>query len=397
MKFNYQGRLKNGQAQSGSVEASSLEEATEILQRNEIYVTSLEQESTSVYHQPISLFERVNAKDIVLFSRQLAIMFKAGIPVVESLRSISNQIKKRKFKEQINKIGNKIENGESLSQALEGYRNLFSPFYIGMTKSGEVSGRLSETLEYLANHLEKEYTFNSKIIASFIYPGFIFFIFLSILILMMIFVVPGLIKVFEGMELPLITRIVLGIGNLLLRWWWVPLLAIGTIFFFFIRFIKTDVGRQTIDRISLRIPLISEFVKKINLVRIAENLSTLITGGLPIVQALEVTAGVLGSNTYQKIIFEARDRVRKGEIISSTLTKYPDLFPTLFIQMMVVGEKTGNIDSSLLNVVGFYRGEIDRSLESMVKLLEPIMIIVIGGLIGIMIISILMPIYEITI
>jgi len=397
MKFKYQGRLKDGQVQSGSVEAPSLEEATAILQRNEIYVTFLEAESTSVYHQQISLFERVGAKDIVLFSRQLAIMFKAGIPVVESLRSISKQIKKNRFRKQIDKVGDKIESGESLSQAFSEYPDLFSPFYIGMVKSGEVSGRLSETLEYLADHLEKEYTFNSKIIASFIYPGFIFFVFLSILVLMMIFVVPGLKEVFAGMDLPLLTRIVLGTGDLLLRWWWVPLLVIGGMVFAFIRFIKTEVGRRTVDKILLRIPLIGEFIKKINLVRIAENLSTLISGGLPIVQALEVTAGVLGSDTYQKIIYEVRDRVRKGEVISSTLIKYPNFFPTLFIQMVVVGEKTGNIDSSLMNVVGFYRGEIDRSLESMVKLLEPIMIIVIGGMIGIMVISILMPIYQITI
>ncbi len=397
MKYNYQGRSSDGQVQSGSVEANSQEEALEILQRNNIYVTFLEEEKPSLYGKEITIFERVTSKDIVLFSRQLAIMFKAGVPIVESLRSIAKQTKKNKFREQINKIGDKVESGGALSQALEAHPKIFTPFYVGMVKSGEVSGRLSETLEYLANHLEQEYNFNSKIVASLIYPGFILFVFLAILILLVVFVVPGLSDIFEGMELPLMTQIVLGTGELLVQWWWVPILGLSTIIFLFIRFARTDAGKKTIDAVSLRIPLVGEFIKKINLVRIAENLSTLIAGGLPIVQALEVTAGVISSNTYKKIILETRDNVRKGELISSVLVKYPDFFPILFLQMVIVGEKTGNIDSSLINVVNFYQGDIDRSLEGMVKLLEPIMIILIGGLIGIMVISVLTPIYQITI
>ncbi len=397
MKYNYQGRSDDGQVQSGSVEANSQEEALAVLQKNNIYVTFLEEEKPSIYGKKITIFERVSSKDIVLFSRQLAIMFKSGVPIVESLRSIAKQTKKSKFREQINKVGDKVESGGSLSSALEAYPKLFTPFYIGMVKSGEVSGRLSETLEYLADHLEQEYNFNSKIVAALIYPGFIFFVFISILILLVVFVVPGLSDIFEGMELPLMTQIVLGTGELLVQWWWVPILALSAFIFFFVRFARTDTGKKTIDAVSLRVPLIGEFIKKINLVRIAENLSTLIAGGLPIVQALEVTAGVIGSNTYKKIILETRDGVRKGELVSSVLVKYPDFFPILFLQMVTVGEKTGNIDSSLVNVVNFYQGDIDRSLEGMVKLLEPIMIIIIGGLIGVMVISILTPIYQITI
>ena len=397
MKYNYQGRSDDGQVQSGSVEADSQEEALGILQRNNIYVTLLEEEKASIYNKKITIFERVGNRDIVLFSRQLAIMFKAGVPIVESLRSIAKQTKKTKFREQINKVGDKVESGGALSQALEAYPQLFSPFYVGMVKSGEVSGRLSETLEYMANHLEKEYNFNGKILSSFLYPGFIFFVFFAILILLVVFVVPGLREIFEGMELPLMTRIILGAGELLIQWWWVPILGLIAGVFFFVRFARTDLGKKTIDVVSLKIPLIGEFIKKINLVRIAENLSTLIAGGLPIVQALEVTAGVINSNTYKKIIFETRDNVRKGELISSVLIKYPEFFPILFLQMVMVGEKTGNIDSSLINVVNFYQGDIDRSLDGMVKLLEPIMIIVIGGFIGIMVISLLTPIYQMTI
>ncbi len=213
----------------------------------------------------------------------------------------------------------------------------------------------------------------------------------------MIFVVPGLEEIFEGMELPLITRIIFGLGEFLVQWWWMLVLGLVAGIFSFVRFARTSTGKKTIDALSLRIPLVREFIKKINLVRIAENLSTLIAGGLPIVQALEVTAGVITSDTYKKIILKTKDSVRKGEAISSVLAKYPNFFPTLFLQMVIVGEKTGNIDTSLTNVVSFYREDINRSLEGMMKLLEPIMIILIGGLIGVMVVSLLTPIYQITI
>ncbi len=397
MRFNYQGRTSDGQVQSGSVEANSQEKALEILQANNIYVTLLEEEKTLAFKKDISFLERVGAKDIVFFSRQLAIMFKSGVPIVESLRSIAKQTKKNRFRDDINKIGDKVESGESLSQALETFPKYFPPLYIGMVKSGEVSGRLAETLDYLANYLEQEYNFNSKIIASLIYPAFIFFVFLAILILLVVFVVPGLSDVFQGMDLPLMTRVVLGTGQFLVKWWWIPIIALVVGGYFFIQFARSTEGRIKIDRFSLKLPLVGEFIKKMNLVRIAENISTLIAGGLPIVQVLEVTAGVIGSNTYRNIVFEMRDGVRKGELMSSVLAKHPNFFPVLFLQMIIVGEKTGNIDSSLSNIVNFYQEDIDRSLESMVKLLEPIMIIFIGGLVGMMVISILTPIYQMTV
>jgi len=266
-----------------------------------------------------------------------------------------------------------------------------------MIKSGEVSGRLSETLDYLADHQEREFNFNNKIIASLSYPGFIFVVFIGILVLLMTFVIPGLSELFEGKELPLITIIVLGAANFFIRWWWVPVIVIIAGIFLFVRFARTAVGRITIDAILLRIPMVGEFIKKMNMVRISENISTLISGGLPIVQALEVTSGVLNSHTYKKIIDETKSAVRRGDLMSSVLIKYPNFFPALFVQMVTVGEKTGSIDTSLMNVVNFYRADVNRALETMVKMMEPLMIILIGGLVGVVVIAILTPIYQINI
>ena len=382
MKFEYQGRSENGQMQSGIVEASSREDAINVLKKNNIYVTFLEEKKDNIYSADITFFQFVSSKDMVLFSRQLAIMFQSGVPIVESLRSISKQTNKKKFKDQIEELAIKVESGESLSQALAAFPKTFNPFYVGMVRSGEASGRLAETLEYLADHLEQEHNFNSKIISSMIYPAFILVVMVGILILLVVFVLPGLEDVFADMDLPWNTRLILNSGDIFKQWWWVLALSILAIVFLFRTFSKTPDGEKLIDSIILKIPVIGEFVKKINLVRIAENISTLVAGGLPIVQALEVTAGVLSSNSYKEIMYEARDNVRRGEMISGTLIKYPKHFPVLFIQMIVVGEKTGNVDSSLKNVVSFYQGDVDRSLDTIVKMMEPAMIALVGGLVG---------------
>lgn len=394
MKFNYQARSEDGQVQSGTVEARDEEGAIAVLQKHGLYASFIEEEKLSIYSREITFFERIGKKDVVLFSRQLAIMFKAGVPIVESLRAIGKQTKKEKFQNQILKIAEKVEGGNTLSQALNNFPETFNFFYIGMVKSGEISGELSETLEYLAEHIEREYDFNNKIISAMIYPAFVLFVFTSVLFLMMVFIIPMLGEIFEGTDLPITTKIVLGFSDLIAQWWWVPVILFVLFVIFGIRYFKTKQGKRSIDRMVFKIPLINEFFKKINLVRIAENLSTLIAGGLPIVQTIEVTAEVVGSEAYKEILLETRDGVRKGELISSVLSKYPKYFPPLFTQMIVVGEKTGKIDSSLKNVVNFYQGDIDRTLDSLVKLLEPVMIILLGGLVGFLVISILMPIYQ---
>ncbi len=396
MKFNYQARTEDGQIQTGVVEANNKEEAIRVLQRHSLYISFLEEEKAPFYSRQINAFDVIKRKDVVLFSRQLSIMFKSGVNIVESLKTIGKQTKKNRFKEEILKIADKVESGNNLSQALSFFPKTFTPFYIGMVKSGEASGKLSDTLEYLADHMEREYNFNNKIVGAIIYPAFVFFAFIGIIFFMMTFVIPRLGEIFEDMSLPLMTKIVLGASNFIVEWWWFIILIIISVVVLSVRYFKSDEGRKTGDKIVFRIPLINEFIKKINLVKVAENLSTLISGGLPIIQAIEVTSEVVTSDSYKKIMIELRDGVRKGELMSSILQKYPDFFSPLFVQMIMVGEKTGKIDSSLENVVRFYQGDIDRSLENLVKLLEPIMIIMLGVLVGIMIVSILMPIYQIS-
>ncbi|MBU0476415.1 type II secretion system F family protein, partial [Patescibacteria group bacterium] len=379
MKFNYQARTKDGQTQSGVVEASSREAALSILQRYGVYVTFLEEEDVSsfILGRRIKIFERISRKDVVMFSRQLAIMSKSNVPLVEALSSLASQTKNQNFKEKIFAITEEIEGGVPLSQALARYPKIFSSFYVNMIKSGEASGKLSETLNYLADHSEREYEFYSKIIGALIYPAFVLLVFVVVLTLMIVFVIPQVTEVLgaSGEELPLITKFVVGISDFFVAWWWLIFASLSVGVILTLRFSKTDQGQKFFDRLFLKLPLLGDFFKKIYLARIAENLTTLISGGLPIAQSLEITGEVVGNDVYKTIIARTRDGVRRGESISSLLLPHPEFFPPLFIQMVVVGERTGQLDSSLLNVVDFYQKEVERSLENLIGLLEPLMII----------------------
>jgi len=397
MKFNYQARTQEGRVQTGVIEASSKEAAITLLQKYGLYVTFLELTKIPFYAKKVEIFQRISRKDVVVFSRQLAIMFKSDVPVIEALQTISDQTKNQNFKEKILKIAEKVEGGTPLSVSLSSYPKIFSPFYTNIIKSGEASGKLSEVFGYLADHLEREYNFYSKAISATIYPAFVFFVFLIILILMVVFVIPQLSQVLgeTGRELPNLTKMVITISNFLRRFWWVFILfflAVGTFLF---KFLRTKEGKQAVDKLILKLPLAGEFFKKIYLSRLAENLSTLISSGLPIVRALEITGEIVGNETYKTIILKTLDGVKRGEPISLIFLRYSDFFPPLFIQMTVVGERTGQLDSSLMNIVNFYQNDVERTLDSFIGLLEPILIIGLGGIVAALVISILLPIYRI--
>lgn len=396
MKFNYQARTESGEIQAGVVEASDRELAFGILKSHGLFVTALEEFTSPFYSQRLKIFERVGKKEIVLFSRQVAIMLKSKIPLSEIFQILANQTRKRSFKETILKISSAVEGGVALSRALSEHPKLFSPFYISMIKSGEASGKLSDIFIYLADYLEKDYLFRSKIKGAMIYPIFISVVFLAVFILIVVYIIPQLSSVLKesGQELPLITKIVIGLSDFTINYYWVLLLLLIALAGFIYKFPRTAFGKDFLDKNIMRIPIIRFFFQKFYLLRYALNLSTLISGGLPIAQALEISAEIVGSNIYKKIILETRDGVKRGEAISSVLDKYPEFISPFFFQMVVVGEKTGTLGSSLLNAVSFYQDDIDRSLDSFIKLLEPVFIIVLGGVVAGLVAAVLLPMYS---
>ena len=296
------------------------------------------------------------------------------------------------------KISEDVQAGVSLSQALSYHSKLFSPFYISMVKAGEASGTLSKSLEYLADHLEREYALSSKLKGAMVYPAFILLVMAGVLVVMLGFVVPQMASLLQesGQELPFITKVVLKSSDILKQWGWLMFLVLVGLAVFLFRALKTKKGRGFFDEIILKVPLMGSFFKMVYLSRFAENLSVLIAGGLPIAQALEITAYIVENTVYQNIIFQIRDEVRKGGMISSVLSQYTAFFPPVFVQMVLVGEKTGGLDKTLLNVVDFYEKEVDRLIATFLSLLEPMMILFLGLVVGGVVASILMPMYQMT-
>ena len=398
MRFNYQARTKEGEIQTGTVEAGSREAAVETLQRHGLLPVFLEEVSVvPIYARSLKFFQRIKLKDLTLFYRQLAILFGADVSPLESLRILGEQIGNPIFKEVIFQVENDIRGGEPLSSAMEKHPKVFSAFYINVTKAGEATGNLHEVLNYLADHAEREYNINSRVRGAFTYPAVIFSLFLVVGTLMMIFVVPQLTAMLKelGQNLPLTTKILIGMSNILRSWFWLIILLVIALVIGLRTLIKTPKGIEFIDTLKLKIPVFKDLFKKMYLARLSESLKTLLKGGTPILKSLDITAAVIGNKIYERIINEAKERVRVGETISSAFSNYPRQIAPLVTQMVAVGEKTAQLDTILDKVAVFYQQEIDRMVANMTQLIEPLMILILGGGVGFLVSSILLPIYNI--
>lgn len=397
MKYSYQARTKDGKIQTGIIEATSAEAAIDVLHKNQLYPTLIQEvEKKQPLFGGLKLSKKISQKDVVVFSRQLATMLSSRVPPAEALDALASETTNHDFQEIILKLAKDIREGTSLSKAFSRFPKVFSNFYINMVKSGEIAGNLAEVLERAADHLESDYELHSKIIGAMIYPAIILVVFILIFIVLMVFVIPQLTKILigAGKELPTATKIVIGISNFFINWWWAILIGGIIIFLFFYFYPKTKEGKEVFDRISLKLPIVGNFLKNISLVRFAENLSTLIAAGIPIAQALEVTADLIGNSVYQNIILNARDNITKGQNISFSLEQFKDEIPPIFIQMASVGEKTGRLSSTLMDVVRFYQREIDVFIGSLSSIIEPVLIIGLAVMVGFLAASVFLPLYQ---
>ena len=396
MKFIYQARTKSGEVKSGVIDAASIQSASEILRQQDLFITFLKKEETGILPR-IRFFEGVSGKDVAVFSRQLAVMFRANVSLVESLRTIGGQLPNRNFREKIFKISQIVESGSTLSDALSRYSDIFSPFFVSMVKAGEVSGNLSQQFNYLADYLEKQYYLAGKVKAAMVYPGVIIAVMVGVLFLLSYFVMPNLTVMLQDseMELPALTQFVIGftdfirgIGGIVL------LLAMIAAALGIFRFSRSKTGKRFFDNLILRLPVFKNLFKMLYVSRFADNLSVLIAGGIPITRALEITTDIVGNDVYRDAITKTAIGVRKGQAISSTLFGYPELFPAMFSQMILVGEQTGSLDKSLLVMVSFYEKETERGIDAMLTLIEPMLVIVLGLLVGGVVASVMIPLYQ---
>lgn len=398
MRYKYKARTKEGKLQRGMIEAFSRKAALSILEKYGLYVTSLkETEKLGILEKKI-FFRRISSRDFVAFTRQLSVMLKSAISPVEALRGQVTQIENPDFREKILKISELVEGGESLSRAFSMFPEIFDPFYIGVLKSGEVSGKLADSLVYLSEHLEREYRLRQRIRSAMIYPAFVIVVFIGVFFLAIFYIIPKLTEILEafGGELPLLTRIVISFSDFVKGGGWIIIIGILAVLFFIPQYLKKSKSlRESYDKFLLKLPVIGDLTKKIYLTRFAENLSVLLSTGLPITQALKITRDIIKNHVYKKIITETQERVSKGENISSVFSRYPEEISPFLLQMVSTGEKAGRLDETLMKVVSFYREEIDRMTSNIFSIIEPLLILFLGIGIAILIFSIFIPLFKI--
>lgn len=400
MQFNYEARTQYGEIQSGSVEVSSEKSAIDFLQRHNLVVILIKSKSgtmDSLAQKYLSFLYTVKKSELAVFSRQMAILIEAKVSLVQALRAIVEQSENRTFKEMIYDIASNVEAGMTFSSALARYPAAFSLFYINLIKSGEASGDLEGMLVYLAGHLEKESELDSKVKGAFIYPGVISVVFVLVGIVFMVFIVPQITSMFKetGKELPFITKIVIMISDTLINY--TPYLFVGAIgLSWAIRYwLKYQNGFIVWDKMKLKMPVFGGLFKKIFITQFSENLSTLLTGGIAMIQALHISADVIENSAYKKMITEAADKVKTGETISGVFGQYPELMPAMVVTMIKIGEKTGKLDTVLKKVAYFYGREVDEVVNNISSLIEPVIILTLGIAAAILVAAILLPIYDI--
>ncbi len=401
MKFIFQAKDQTGRTETGFVEAKTREEALDILSKQDIYLLSLEAKDTSINLNKdisLSILERVSIKEVVIFSRELAIMIESNISPSDALDALAGQTRNKTFREKILKVSSDIRGGTLMSKAFSKFPELFSVFYVNMLKSGEISGELPKILERVADHLESEYAMRQKTISAMIYPVMIMLVFTLIFVVIMVFVIPNLVNILTGtgQELPIATQIIINISNFFVNFWYIVLLGFSTFAAFAYYYPQTKEGKDLVDRAILKMPLFGNFLRNIYLARFAENLSTLIAAGIQINEALDIVASIVGNNVYKKIILQTKDRVMKGDSFSYVLSQYPNDITPLFTQMAAVGERTGKLDTSLTNVVRFYNRESENFVNSISSLIEPIMIVGLALMVGFLVAAVLLPIYQIS-
>jgi len=396
MKFLYQVRTKEGDIKTGVIEASSKEAAISMLQNLGYLVTYLEEERPPFYARELEIFQKVSLKDLFIFSRQLSILLNSKVTLVESLKTIIGQIKNQKLKRIISKVTEEVEAGSFLSKALSKYPEVFSSFFVTMIRAGETVGKLSQTTTFLADYLEREYTIRGRIKTAMVYPSLVLLVFFGVLGLMIFSVFPSFEQIIKEreIELPYHTKIILSLSQFVREKFWILFSIFGITIFGLIIYSKTKEGKEFFDKISLKIPFFGEILRQSILARIAQNLSTLTSAGLTLSVSLEIIEEMVGNEVYKKAISKIKEGIKKGESISSIASLYPELFPSFFNQLVLVGEKTGTLSDSLLTIFNFYQMETQRSIENFLRILEPLLIVIMGVLVGGLISSILLPLYR---
>ncbi len=395
MNFKYKAITDKGEQREGEIDAQSKELAVTALQRRGFIVTMIHGEDDNKMFK-FGFTERVAMKDIVIMSRQIATLFDAQVSALKAFSLLAGNAENKALSKRLNQVADDLQAGYSISGALARHPDVFSEFYINMVRAGEESGKLNQTFIYLAEYLDRQYALTSKTRNALIYPAFVVFTFFAVMGLMLTMVIPKLSMLIEesGQVIPLYTKVVIGVSHLLVSYGWVVILAFIIIVAYMIYLSRTESGKRYLDALKIEVPIIGNLFKKLYFSRIADNLDTMISSGIPIVHAIEITGTVVGNKVYADILLGAAEAVKGGSSLSNALGRNP-LMPSILVQMVKVGEETGSLGKILGTLAKFYKREVDDAVDTLVGLIEPIMIVMLGLGVGVLLASVLVPIYNI--
>ena len=399
-KYFYTAKSLKGEEKSGTLEAKDIHQLAKKLREQDFILIKVETEGEKIKKRKLVItlpfFGGVSLKEKIFFTRNLQVMISAGFPLPRVLEILANQTKSKKFKKALSDIKEDIIKGKSFSDALYPYPYIFSEVFQSVVKVGEESGTLEEVLKILANQMEKENELKSKIMGAMIYPAVIICAMMGIGILMLVMVVPKLAAIFEALqvELPVTTKLVIFLGTFFVEKWYLVILISIFLIFIFSQIIRTQKGKMVLDAFLLKAPIISPIIKETNSATVVRTLSSLIVAGVPLVRSLEIVSGTLGNIHFKTAIIEAVEKVRKGEKLSEALKPHQATFPPIVVQMLAVGEETGETSNILAKLADFFEEEVGRATQNLASVIEPVIMLIIGAAVGFFAISMVQPMYS---
>ena len=395
MLFKYKAVDEKGIEKTGEIDASTKDMAISGLQRRGLIIVSIVDADKAKSIFQMSFFAKVPKKDVVILSRQISTLFEAQVSALKAFTMLAGNVENKLLQKKLTQVCDDLQAGLSISEAFAKHPDVFSNFYVNMVKAGEETGKLNQTFAYLADYLDRQYALTSKTRNALIYPAFVIATFFVVMGLMFVIVIPKLSSIIKdsGQEAPIYTKIVIAVSDFFVHYGFLVIIFLILAGLWFWRLSKTEKGKIYIDKMRLSLPAVGNLYQKLYLSRIADNLDTMLTSGIPIVRSLDITAEVVDSMIYKQILKDAADGVKSGLSLSLAFEKHPEV-PGILAQMVKVGEETGSLGPILKTLADFYKREVDDAIDTLVGLIEPAMIVVLGLGVGILLVSILLPIYN---
>ncbi len=399
MLFNYRAIEKNGEQADGSIEAINVDVAISSLQRRGLIISSIKstEKQPSIFSNLFSGVSHISNREVVILSRQMATLFEAQVSALQIFKLMAGESENPRPTVRLAQIAEDLQGGNSISKSLSKHPEVFSSFYISMVKAGEESGKLNDSFLMLADYLEHSYEVTSKVKNALIYPAFVVFTFIVVMILMLTKVIPSISQILidSGQEVPIYTKVVIALSAFFVNYGLFLLIGVVVGGFFLVRFLRTASGKVSLSRFKIELPYIGDLYRKLYLSRISSNLFTMLASAIPIVRAVEITADVVDNQIYEEILKDSAESIKAGNTLSQAISKHEEM-PGILIQMIRVGEETGELGSILKTLSRFYEREVTNAVDTLVGLIEPVMIVLLGLGVGFLLASVLIPIYNIS-